>query len=57
MSSQGLERGEDCCVYGRLALKAVMEEKMAASIGRCLFDVGRRLSGPDGATAITSATF
>jgi putative transposase len=47
MSSQGLEWGEDYRVYGRLALKAVMEEKMAASIDRYLFDVGRRLAEPD----------
>jgi transposase-like protein len=47
MHSQGFEFGEDYRVYGRQALKAVMEEKMVTSIDRYLFDVGRRLPEPD----------
>jgi transposase-like protein len=47
MNSQGFEFGEDYRAYGRKALKAVMEEKMATSIDRYLFDVGRRLPEPD----------
>ena len=47
MHSQGFDFGEDYRVYGRQALKVVMEEKMATSIDRYLFDVGRRLPEPD----------
>jgi len=47
MNSQGYEFGEDYRIYGRQALKAVMEEKMATSLDRYLADVGRRLAEPD----------
>ena len=47
MYSQGFDFGEDYRAYGRQALKTVMEEKMATSIDRYLFDVGWRLPEPD----------
>ena len=42
MNDQGYEWGEDYRVYGREALKAVMEERMETNIDRYLNDVGRR---------------
>ena len=47
MHSQGFELGENYRFYGRQALKAVIEEKMATNIDRYLADVGRRLAEPD----------
>lgn len=47
MKGQGYEWGEDYRVYGRQALKAVMEERMVTNIDRYLADVGRRLPVPD----------
>jgi transposase-like protein len=47
MHGQGYEFGEDYRVYGRQALKAVMEEKMATRIDRYLAEVGRRLPDRD----------
>jgi len=47
MNDQGYEWGEDYRVYGRQALKAVMEERMVTNIDRYLADVGRRLPVPD----------
>ena len=47
MDGQGHEWSEDYRFYGREALKAVMEERMATNIDHYLSDVGRRVSEPD----------